>query len=197
MDWILLALFVWSAMGAAVTGALFPRDQWYRDLNKPSWTPPDWVFPVSWTLLYACMALAATRIAPLEGSEYAMAFWAVQISFNGLWSPVFFGLKRIRSAMVVARTQCEVAEISYEKFHQIRNQFPDILYAVSRQLGARLRLKGRGLPGKQKGDQFVEAQIVVPPANSQKTRDYYERMRTEFDFDPPRVSDLLRPADLG
>jgi len=51
----------------------------------------------------------------------------------------------VRSAMVVARTQCEVAEISYEKFHQIRNQYPDILYAVSRQLGARLRQTTRKL----------------------------------------------------
>jgi CRP/FNR family cyclic AMP-dependent transcriptional regulator len=51
----------------------------------------------------------------------------------------------VRSAMVVAKTQCEVAEISYERFHQIRNQFPDILYAVSRQLGARLRQTTRKL----------------------------------------------------
>lgn len=51
----------------------------------------------------------------------------------------------VRSAMVVAKTQCEVAEISYERFHQIRNQYPDILYAVSRQLGSRLRLTTRKL----------------------------------------------------
>jgi CRP/FNR family cyclic AMP-dependent transcriptional regulator len=51
----------------------------------------------------------------------------------------------VRSAMVVAKTQCEVAEISYERFHQIRNQFPDILYAVSRQLGSRLRQTTRKL----------------------------------------------------
>ena len=51
----------------------------------------------------------------------------------------------VRSAMVVAKTQCEVAEISYERFHQIRNQFPDILYAVSRQLGTRLRQTTRKL----------------------------------------------------
>ncbi|MFK7977777.1 MAG: cAMP-activated global transcriptional regulator CRP [Halioglobus sp.] len=51
----------------------------------------------------------------------------------------------VRSAMVVAKTQCEVAEISYERFHQIRAQFPDILYAVSRQLGARLRQTTRKL----------------------------------------------------
>lgn len=50
-----------------------------------------------------------------------------------------------RSAMVIAKTSCEVAEISYEKFHSIREQFPDILYAVSRQLGARLRQTTRKL----------------------------------------------------
>jgi len=51
----------------------------------------------------------------------------------------------VRSAMVIAKTQCEVAEISYERFHQIRSQFPDILYAVSRQLGSRLRQTTRKL----------------------------------------------------
>jgi CRP/FNR family cyclic AMP-dependent transcriptional regulator len=51
----------------------------------------------------------------------------------------------VRSAMVVARTQCEVAEISYERFHQIRGHYPDILYAISRQLGKRLRQTTRKL----------------------------------------------------
>ena len=51
----------------------------------------------------------------------------------------------VRSAMVMAKTQCEVAEISYERFHQIRNQFPDILYAISRQISTRLRLTTRKL----------------------------------------------------
>jgi CRP/FNR family cyclic AMP-dependent transcriptional regulator len=52
---------------------------------------------------------------------------------------------QVRSAMVVAKTQCEVAEISYARFHQIRDQYPDILYAVSRQLGSRLRQTTRKL----------------------------------------------------
>ena len=47
---------------------------------------------------------------------------------------------QVRNAMVIAKTACEVAEISYERFHQIRAQFPDILYAISHQLGNRLRL---------------------------------------------------------
>jgi len=50
-----------------------------------------------------------------------------------------------RSAMVVAKTQCEVAEISYSRFHQISAQHPEILYAIARQLGKRLRQTTRKL----------------------------------------------------
>jgi len=50
-----------------------------------------------------------------------------------------------RSAMVVAKTACEVAEISYAKFHQISTQYPEVLYAISRQLGKRLRQTTRKL----------------------------------------------------
>jgi CRP/FNR family cyclic AMP-dependent transcriptional regulator len=50
-----------------------------------------------------------------------------------------------RSAMIVAKTQCEVAEISYEKFHQIRSQFPDILFAIANQMSERLRQTTRKL----------------------------------------------------
>jgi len=44
-----------------------------------------------------------------------------------------------RSAAVRAKTACEVAQISYEHFHQLRDQIPDILFAISKQMAARLR----------------------------------------------------------
>lgn len=50
-----------------------------------------------------------------------------------------------RSAEIVAKTSCQVAIISYEKFHKIRSQFPDILFAIANQLGNRLRLTTRKL----------------------------------------------------
>lgn len=50
-----------------------------------------------------------------------------------------------RSAAVVARTECEVAEISYERFHQIRSQHPDILFAIASQMEQRLRTTTRKL----------------------------------------------------
>jgi len=50
-----------------------------------------------------------------------------------------------RSAMIIAKTQCEVAEISYEKFHHIRSQYPDILFAIADQMAERLRITTRKL----------------------------------------------------
>ncbi len=50
-----------------------------------------------------------------------------------------------RSAAIVAKTQCEVAEISYARFHQIRSQYPDILFAIGKQMSLRLRQTTRKL----------------------------------------------------
>ena len=51
--------------------------------------------------------------------------------------------------------------------------------------GSRLRLKGRGLPGKTPGDLYVVLQVALPPADTEAARQGYEAMRTTFAaFDP-------------
>lgn len=52
------------------------------------------------------------------------------------------------------------------------------------QSGQKMRLKGRGLKGKEDGDLFVEIQIHTPPANDDKSREFYESMQKDFDFNP-------------
>ncbi len=47
------------------------------------------------------MATAGARVALLPDNGIAMAFWSLQVALNGLWTPVFFGLKRIKLGMVV------------------------------------------------------------------------------------------------
>ncbi|SFO94694.1 tryptophan-rich sensory protein TspO [Tranquillimonas alkanivorans] len=101
MEWGLFFLFLCACAAAAATGAMFQPGAWYQRLDKPPWTPPNWAFPVVWTTLYLCIAYAAARVAVLPDSGYAMALWAVQIAFNTLWTPVFFGLRRMKAAMVV------------------------------------------------------------------------------------------------
>ncbi|MEM6891960.1 MAG: TspO/MBR family protein, partial [Pseudomonadota bacterium] len=101
MIWVYFGIFFCACAAAGTTGGLFPPGDWYRSLNKPSWTPPDWLFPVAWTTLYICMSAAGARVAGIEGSGLALALWSLQIAVNALWTPVFFGLEKIKAGMAV------------------------------------------------------------------------------------------------
>ena len=108
MDLALFFTYLAACGAAAATGAMIQPGEWYKALSKPRWTPPDWVFPVAWTLLYLCMSFAAMRIAmradgpeAVPGTGQALAFWSVQIALNVLWTPVFFGLKRMGAGLVI------------------------------------------------------------------------------------------------
>ena len=101
MDYTLFATYLIACGAAATTGAMFSPGPWYDALKKPTWTPPNWLFPVAWTTLYLLMSAAAARASGVEGSGMALALWSVQIAFNTLWTPVFFGLRRMRAALVV------------------------------------------------------------------------------------------------
>jgi translocator protein len=101
--WIALAGFLAVVAAAGGAGTLFRPGAWYRTLAKPGWTPPDWMFPVAWTLLYLLIAVAAWWVAyaPSAWAVPALALWACQLVLNALWTPVFFGLRRPGAAMVL------------------------------------------------------------------------------------------------
>lgn len=101
MDYLLFALFLAATFAAGSTGALFPTGPWYKGLNKPTWVPPNWMFPVAWTSIYLLISFAGARVAVIDGNAYAMAFWAIQIAFNALWTPVFFGLRRLKGSLPI------------------------------------------------------------------------------------------------
>lgn len=89
----LLAVTVVALLGSLATGPALP---WYRTLERPAFTPPDWVFGPAWTLLYALMAIAAWRTwrrRERPGAGLALLAWGVQLALNAAWSPVFFGLR--------------------------------------------------------------------------------------------------------
>jgi curved DNA-binding protein len=60
----------------------------------------------------------------------------------------------------------------------------DLKLPSNSQTGNRLRMKGRGLPGKQTGDQYVTLEVVVPKAETDEARALYEQMEREMAFDP-------------
>jgi len=78
-------------------------DDWYAGLRKPSFTPPNAVFAPVWSGLYVLMAWSAWRVwkaPPSRARRRSLALWGTQLLLNAAWSPLFFGLKRPRSALV-------------------------------------------------------------------------------------------------
>jgi tryptophan-rich sensory protein len=97
-----MALIIFFALVAiaASSGALFKPGPWYERLEKPSWNPPDWVFPVVWTILYIFIAFAGWLVWSETGIGAAIIVWGIQLVLNAIWSALFFGLKRMDVAFV-------------------------------------------------------------------------------------------------
>lgn len=89
--------------GSLVTSPNIPS--WYAGLEKPGFTPPNWAFPVAWTLLYALMAYSLWRILSLPkdspGRSGAVTAFFVQLALNCLWSFAFFGAHSPIAGLVV------------------------------------------------------------------------------------------------
>ncbi|MBR2513757.1 MAG: tryptophan-rich sensory protein [Halomonas sp.] len=101
----LLALLVSLLLvgATATTGARFRPDGWYRELRKPSWTPPDIAFPIVWGILYLLMAIAAWRVYMADASPLRTAglvVYGLQLVANAAWSWLFFGRKQMGAALV-------------------------------------------------------------------------------------------------
>ena len=99
-----LCLALCLAVGG-ITGSVTASEipAWYAGLNQPSWTPPNWAFPVVWTLLYILMGIALWLLwdrAPAGSARtLAIAFFFVQLLLNAAWSPVFFSLHQTKLAL--------------------------------------------------------------------------------------------------
>lgn len=69
---------------------------WYVYLNKPSFSPPNWVFGPVWTTLYLLMGISAYVVwkkgLKNKKVKIALLYFLTQLLFNFLWSIFFFGL---------------------------------------------------------------------------------------------------------
>src|SRR5579859_6006369 len=83
---------------------------WYPALRKPAYNPPDWIFAPAWTALYATMGYSShlvARVAMETLSEpkflvarAALGIYAAQLGVNLLWTPLFFGKRNPRAALL-------------------------------------------------------------------------------------------------
>jgi len=89
--WIAICL-VAGALGSVFTAQSVST--WYRELARPSWTPPAAVFGPVWTALYLSMGVAAWLVWRRGGATLLpLSLFSAQLLLNIVWSALFFGLR--------------------------------------------------------------------------------------------------------
>ena len=97
-----LLVFVAAVVGIGwLIGATNLPGEWYAGLAKPGFVPPNWAFPIAWTILYVMIAIAGWRTYRREPRGKAMLAWAAQLALNFAWSPVMFTMHQIGAALVI------------------------------------------------------------------------------------------------
>ena len=96
--------FVFAFAGSTFTPV--PGSEWYYSiLKKPSWNPPDWLFPPAWTLLFLLMGTALYLVVEEWSAKAnvkgALTIFGVQLLLNLSWSAAFFGLHSPSKALGV------------------------------------------------------------------------------------------------
>lgn len=102
MTGFLKQAFAWIAVSESVgmAGAIFTSKSipgWYATLNRPSFSPPNWIFGPVWTALYACMGIAMALVMSTPGAarkRTATVLFVVQLVLNFAWSVIFFGYRK-------------------------------------------------------------------------------------------------------
>lgn len=99
MDWTTaLIAAAWAIILGGAGGALTDIGLWYRNLNKPHWQPPDWLFGPAWTVILSLAGWSfyvALTSAPSQAARIAVfVMFGANFVLHFLWSPLFFKLRR-------------------------------------------------------------------------------------------------------
>jgi benzodiazapine receptor len=103
--WINYSPIIVVALIVILGFAVKSNTEWYKSLNKASFNPPSWIFPVAWTILYVLIAIAWVRgnlFAPsTETKELITFLFTLNIILNLSWTFIFFGQHQILYALLV------------------------------------------------------------------------------------------------
>ena len=92
--YIYLFLFLIINFGSLALGTILmnngPQTEWYINLNKAPWTPPGWVFGVTWSFIMACFAFYLANLFNKQSSQQLKIAFTLQVILNISWNYIFF-----------------------------------------------------------------------------------------------------------
>ena len=102
-----LALCIGLCLAVGFAGSTFtpkPASWYYTTLVKPSWNPPDWLFPPVWTILFIMMGTALAKVLGTGWKKnevnVGVVLFAIQLMLNLGWSASFFGMQSPLAGLV-------------------------------------------------------------------------------------------------
>lgn len=114
-------LFLPLLLGTII-GILTSNYMDYSNITKPLFSPPGFIFPIVWTILYLLMGLSYFIIKKTETSDKKIDFvYYLQLFFNLLWSIIFFVFKfRLLSVIWVVILDILVIYMIYLFYKKIK-----------------------------------------------------------------------------
>ena len=100
----IVAAILWAIILAGAGGLLTDIGPWYRELKKPAWHPPDWLFGPAWMTILGLAAWAAIlswdQADDPSAQAILIAVYGANFLFHLLWSPLFFKYQRPDWALI-------------------------------------------------------------------------------------------------
>ncbi len=102
---LVISILIPLALGAIAgrfTAQAVP--EWFASLNRPSFSPPNWIFGPVWTILYILLGISLFLIwkqIPSKVRNKALWIFSVQMFLNFIWSFLFFYFNQIGLALIV------------------------------------------------------------------------------------------------
>jgi tryptophan-rich sensory protein len=102
--WIITIIAIGSVIGSLTKPEI---STWYSTLHRSNLTPPNYVFPIAWTILYGIIGACGWLIwhaSAFPKLSIIKTLYVTQLILNWSWTPLFFGLHLTGLSLVVLGT---------------------------------------------------------------------------------------------
>ena len=121
----LLIFIVGTELVGVLSGIIAGNSfSFYKEIVRPPFSPPGWIFPIVWIILYALMGISAyfiyTSKVTVRQKNFALAVYAIQLVVNFLWSIVFFRLEMVGLSVIIILLLLLLIVVMICVFYRIR-----------------------------------------------------------------------------